>query len=211
MWGKVPIILPNSVFSLEIGSVYLQPSPGKNNYFNRTQITHIHSDLIDPLYPSFFTDWSALTHLFFRILPRNYIDASIASSTFPVNPPVSRLPASIVSCVVMDAQSSAWGFKWAIDQALVDLVLGDADPRVVFAAGETREYWMVVGGPGVTVVTPPEKDLSWIRIGLQDAILYRDRNQRPYETIWDQAEVVRRKRSQVEVRDAVYRLLLHEP
>ncbi|KAH8823371.1 hypothetical protein DL96DRAFT_272143 [Flagelloscypha sp. PMI_526] len=208
MWSKVSIVLPKTVSSLEIGDAFLEVSPRRNNNFNRTQITHIHSDLIHVPYSSFFSDWSTLTHLFFEIRPQDYSNASIARSTFPISPPpFSRLPTSIVSCVLMDSQSSAWRFNWTVNRVLVNLVLGDTDPRVVFAAGETRERWMVVDRPGVTVVTPPEKDLSWIRIGLKDAILYHNHNQRSYESIWEQAEVVRRKRSKVEIRKAVYQLL----
>ncbi|KAH8824514.1 hypothetical protein DL96DRAFT_1614303 [Flagelloscypha sp. PMI_526] len=215
MWGQVPISLPSHVCSLEIGSYCFDPPTDFASAYSatnaRTQVTHIYSELSDPPTPSLFIAWTALTHIFFDIRPQYQLGNSIATSTFPLSSPFHPLPRTIVSCILMDAQSSAWDFNWAINQALVDLVLGDTDPRIVFCAGEDRGRWMEVGGPGIRVGIPPTVDLSWIRKGLKNAVLYHNRWSHNFEAVWIEAEEVRIRRKEPGVRAAVYKLLKPGP
>ncbi|KAH8823396.1 hypothetical protein DL96DRAFT_1617458 [Flagelloscypha sp. PMI_526] len=216
MWGQIFIALPRRVTSLEIGCYYLHPpsnEPTSDGVLSesatraRKHITHLYSDLISPLPVSLFTRWTALTHLFFGIRTRNRFDDNIANSTFPfLKAPFYPLPISIVSCIVADPFSSAHHFEWAIDQVFVDLVLDEIDSRIIFAAGESREFWMM-NEPGIA---PPVVDLSWIRIALDDAIVYHDQK-KPLETIWEEADAVRRRRRTAAVRESVYNLLSPRP
>ncbi|KAH8823398.1 hypothetical protein DL96DRAFT_1713814 [Flagelloscypha sp. PMI_526] len=218
-WGYVSIVLPACVSSLEIAGDLLLPLPlsgfhhlGERVRFEslaraQVHVTHIYSNLTKTIGFSFFTRWSAITHVFFGIRPERAGD-SIATSTFPTSHPSFSLPDSIVSCILMDSLSSAQLFRWAIDRALVDLVLGDLDSRIVFCAGGTRKRWMKMRNkPGLIMEITPAVDLSWIRVGLQDAILYYNPLRPRYETIWEDAEVVRERRRTHRVRKSVYRLL----
>ncbi|KAH8823403.1 hypothetical protein DL96DRAFT_1617475 [Flagelloscypha sp. PMI_526] len=220
-WDQVSISLPARVSSLEIGGDLLLPRAfvfhtsarvlTQSLSQARGNITHIFSNLARTFDLSFFTTWTALTHIFFGIRPARVGD-SIATFIFPTSRPSFILPPSIVSCILMDSLSSAQLFRWAIDRALVDLVLGDTDSRIIFCAGGIRERWMkMTNKPELIMEVTPTVDLSWIRIGLQDAILYYNPLRPRYETIWDEAGVVRERRRVSEVRASVYQLLRPRP
>ncbi|KAH8823325.1 hypothetical protein DL96DRAFT_1617242 [Flagelloscypha sp. PMI_526] len=200
MWKNVAIMLPAWVFYLEIGQYYIQDSHDAVLPSTGHHITHIVSNLLDPFRLDIFTKWPALTHLCFEIhnSDRQW-GRSIANCTFPI----TAFPPTIISCILIDGQSDAWRFRWSIDNALVDLVLGDTDSRIVFAVYEKRETWMISGHKAVT----SNPNLSWIREGLQDAILYHGRWQEPNETIWAKVNPVVRRRRDPEVRKAVSSLL----
>ncbi|KAH8832358.1 hypothetical protein DL96DRAFT_1581784 [Flagelloscypha sp. PMI_526] len=207
IWDHVPIFLPTHVSSLEIGSHYLDPPTNSALDHSatkaRTHITHIYSVLNDPPTPSLFNAWTALTHIFFDIRPQYQLGNSIATSTFPLSPPFHPLPSSIISCILMDAQSCPWDFIWTINQVLVDLILGDTDTRIVFCAAEECERWIEVQ---IANVTSPAEDLSWIREGLKDAILYHNKWSHKYDMVWIEAEEIRIRRKEARVRAAVCKL-----
>ncbi|KAH8823373.1 hypothetical protein DL96DRAFT_272168 [Flagelloscypha sp. PMI_526] len=200
-YGEVGIILPRHVFSLEISYDYLAEE--RKATFTQPHITHLISNLQGTPLDALFTTWTSLTHLFFEIHHQYHLDNSIVNSTFPLRRPFVPLPASIVSCILMDTQGASEQFKWTINKTFIDLVLGDTEPRIVFAVWTTRDRWMTVL-PGMNRQTV---DMSWIRIALQGAIVFHAHWQKNYETIWEQAEEVRRKRTEFEVRESVYQLL----
>ncbi|KAH8823327.1 hypothetical protein DL96DRAFT_1713749 [Flagelloscypha sp. PMI_526] len=201
-WSEIAFPLPLSVTSVNISQEFMQ---GSNDiawpFSSRSRVTHIMSALLETIQVNVFTRWPSLTHIFFEIyLLPPHTRNSVSGSTFPVE----ALPASIVLCILMDNRCMTWGFRWAIDQALVDLVLGDTNPRVVFGQGEIREDWLV---PGKNHLAGELPELDEVRIGLQDAILYHDSWKEPTEAIWEKAEDVRKRRSDIEVRRAVLGLL----
>ncbi|KAH8795219.1 hypothetical protein DL96DRAFT_1648344 [Flagelloscypha sp. PMI_526] len=207
-WAGIDLTLPDCISSLQIGQSFLQLEHTKCNALpcvSRCYVTHMMSSLMAPVSPSVFTNWPSLTHILFEISNCHTL-CSIVDSTFPTD----ILPTSIVSCILVDSQSSACQFCWFIDQAFVDLVLGNTDARIVFSAGGSRESWMLLDGPRKYLETSPTQDLTWIREGLRDAILFHDSSKNvPPDSIWEEAEVIRRRRDDMLVRKAVYKLLDH--
>ncbi|KAH8823365.1 hypothetical protein DL96DRAFT_1617388 [Flagelloscypha sp. PMI_526] len=195
------VFLPRQVCSLETRDHFPEPSRRAFASSTRARITHIYSELDDPPSTSLFSDWNALTHLCFKIRNQTVAENCITNSTFPISAPFFPLPASIVSCILIDSFSNKEYFQWSVNQALLDLVRGDIDSRIVLAVAITKEQW-----------TDPQGIMFSIRSGLQDALLYHGKCPRKFdmiwkETIWDEADEVRKRRVDPAVRRAVSRVL----
>ncbi|KAH8823350.1 hypothetical protein DL96DRAFT_1819076 [Flagelloscypha sp. PMI_526] len=203
IWHKVPIFLPPCVTSLDTTQHFIEYSDRRLASSTRLHVTHLVSCLRTSFKTDAFLKWPYLTHLFFEINPREYMGNSIAQATFPVK----ALPPSIVSCVLMQAKNHISIFRWSIDEYFVDLVLGDTDPRVVFAVHDIRARWLAKGELGMAEANPPQDYLRRIITGLQDAIVFHECSNHPISTIWANAEWVRRRRRDLDVRAAAHSLL----
>ncbi|KAH8823366.1 hypothetical protein DL96DRAFT_1683472 [Flagelloscypha sp. PMI_526] len=210
------VLLPCHVSSIEGNDIFRNASLNGIAPSTRAQIKHIYSELNNcpKSYSLSFPDWSALTHLLFGIehsAGNNSGDISITQpqSNFPISAPYIPLPSSIVSCILMDSCSVGDYFQWAIDKALVDLVLGDTDPRIVYAAAASREEWVA---PISRFNGYQARPKSQVKTVFQDAILYHGRGRKAHKlmwkrTIWEDADEVRKRRADSAVRQAAYRLL----